>query len=133
MAKFVGWLQHEAEAVPTLEALAPAPIRAFLTYLREERPDGRFASAASNVRHAARPSTVHTYYRCLRAFVKFCLAEGLLDETPLKNVKAPRVPNDQVQPLSADRPQRVVACRPRGTHWRIAAVCVRSGKGSSAR
>lgn len=108
MAKVVWWLQHEAQAAPSLESLTAARIRAFMTYLREERPDGRFASDAPNVRHAARPSTVHTYYRCVRAFVNFSLAEGLLDETPLKNVKAPRVPNDQVQPLSAEQVQALV-------------------------
>lgn len=101
MAKFGWWLMNEEEAEPSLEALSPARIRLFLTYLRQERPDGRFGSDTPNACRAARPSTVHTYYCCLRAFVNFCLAEGLIEETPLKNVKAPRVPNDQVQPFTA--------------------------------
>jgi hypothetical protein len=32
----------------------------------------------------------------------------LLDETPLKNVKAPRVPVDQLQPLSSEQVQALV-------------------------
>jgi len=35
--------------------------------------------------------------------VNFCEAEGLLEGSPLKNVKAPRVPNDQVQPFNQDQ------------------------------
>jgi integrase/recombinase XerD len=51
---------------------------------------------------------VNAYFRILRAFSNFCLAEGLLEETPLKNVKAPRVPTDQIQPLSQEQLQGLV-------------------------
>lgn len=51
---------------------------------------------------------MHAYFRMLRAFTNFCLAEGLLQETPLKNVKAPRVPNDQIQPLVPEQVQALV-------------------------
>lgn len=108
MEKFLWWLVNEEEAAPTLESLTPARIRAFQTYLREERPEGRFGSDTANARRTVRPSTVHTYYRCLRAFVNFSVAEGLLDETPLRNVKPPRVPNDQVAPFTAEQVQALV-------------------------
>ena len=103
MSKFVWWLWNEEETEPSLESLSPARIRLFLTYLREERPDGRFGSNAPTARRTVRPSTVHTYYRCLRAFVNFSIAEGLVKETPLKNVKPPKVPTDQVAPFSAEQ------------------------------
>jgi site-specific recombinase XerD len=44
----------------------------------------------------------------VKAFVNFCLAEGLLDENPLRNVKSPRVHNDQIEPLSAEQVQALV-------------------------
>jgi hypothetical protein len=34
----------------------------------------------------ARPATVNVYFRALRAFTNFCLTEGILEETPLRNV-----------------------------------------------
>jgi site-specific recombinase XerD len=108
MEHFIWWLENEEETAATLEALTPSRIRAVLAYAREERPEGRWGSNYPSARRASRPSTVHTLFRCLRAFSNFCVAEGLLDETPLKNIKPPRVPNDQVQPLSPEQVQALV-------------------------
>jgi site-specific recombinase XerD len=108
MEKLAWWLQNEVGVRALLSELSPATIRAFLSYTREERPEGRFGSAQPNARHAARPSTVQTYFGCIRAFVNFCLAEGLLTESPLANVKSPRVPKDQIQPLDPSQVQALV-------------------------
>lgn len=108
MERFCWWLEHEEKVSPTLGALDPATIRAFLTYAREENPKGRFGSSRESAKREARPATISAYFRCLRAFSNFCLAEGLLDETPLKNVKAPRVPTDQVQPLDNEQLQALI-------------------------
>lgn len=108
MERFCWWLEHEEELTPTLAALEPATIRSFLAYARDPNPQGRFGSTRASAKREARPATVNAYYRILRAFMNFCLAEGLLDETPLKNVKAPRVPTDQIQPLDAEQVQALV-------------------------
>jgi integrase len=108
MEKFLWWLTNEAELSPTLAALSPLTIRAFLTYAREPRLEGRYGSHIANARGEARPSTVDTYYRALRAFASFCLAEGLLDDTPLKNVRPPRIPKDQLPPLTQEQIQKLV-------------------------
>lgn len=110
MARFEWWLVNEQEAEPALSSLSPAVIRAFMTYLREERPEGRFGHLAKNGNNAgtARPSTVHTYYRCLRAFVNWCRAEEWIESTPLKNVKAPRVPEDALDHFSEPEMQALV-------------------------
>jgi site-specific recombinase XerD len=107
-ARFCWWLEKEERVAVAPAALTPARIRAFLAYAREPCPGGRYGSDHHGSKREARPATVNAYYRCLRAFVNFCLAEGLLDETPLKNVKAPRVPNDQIQPLSKEQVQALV-------------------------
>jgi site-specific recombinase XerD len=110
MERFLWWLEHEEKAAPTLAALEPAAIRSFLAYAREPNERGRFGSIRYTAKREARPATVHAYFRMLRAFSSFCLAEGLLEaaEWPLKNVKAPRVPNDQIQPLTPDQVQAIV-------------------------
>jgi integrase/recombinase XerD len=51
---------------------------------------------------------VNDSYRMLRALVNWCREEGLLNDDPLKNVKAPRVPNDQLQPLSPEQCQALL-------------------------
>lgn len=108
IGRLLWWLEHEEEVPTTLSAVTPTRLRAFLAYAREARPEGRWGSQAPSARREARPATVLTYYRDLRRFINFCLAEGLLDESPLRNVKPPRVPADQVQPLAADQVQALV-------------------------
>ncbi|MFN3652559.1 MAG: tyrosine-type recombinase/integrase [Armatimonadota bacterium] len=108
MERFCWWLENEEEPPLALSTLTPNCIRTFLAYVREPNPNGRFGCERESAKREARPATVNAYFRALRAFANFCRAEGLLDETPLKNVKAPRVPVDQVQPLAPDQLQTLV-------------------------
>jgi integrase/recombinase XerC/integrase/recombinase XerD len=105
MNRFLWWLENEEELAPAYASLTPARIRRFLTYSREPQPRGRYGSDQAIAKREARPATVNAYFRMLRAFSNFCLQEGVLGETPLKNVKAPRVPTDQTQPLSPEQVQ----------------------------
>jgi integrase/recombinase XerC/integrase/recombinase XerD len=57
---------------------------------------------------AARPSTIQTYHRHLRAFLNFCVDEGTLNQSPLRNVKPPRVPVEQIQPFSPEQVQALL-------------------------
>jgi site-specific recombinase XerD len=57
------------------------PIRAYLAHLLDTRS----------------PATAHNRYRALRTFFKWCVDEGLLDGSPMANVRAPHVPEKPVQ------------------------------------
>lgn len=103
--RFIWWLENEASIEPTLEVLSPETIRRFLTYCREANPKGRFGSERVTAKRQARPATVFAYFRELRAFTRFCLQEGLLEESPLRNLKAPRVPHDPVEPFTPEQVQ----------------------------
>jgi hypothetical protein len=105
LARFAWWLEHKEEVDPTLAAWDPSRVRSFLAYLREPHPVGRFGSGNPGAKRGARPASVATYYRDLRAFTNFCRAEGLLEADPLKNVKPPRVPYDQLVPLEKEQIQ----------------------------
>lgn len=102
--RFFWWLEHEEKlpggADADLSLLTSELLRRFFAYCRAPHSTGRFGSDRDSARHAAKPSTVHRYYRELRAFLNFCVAEECLRESPLRNVKAPRLTSDQVQPLS---------------------------------
>ncbi len=114
MEKFEWWLVNEQEAAPELETLTPAVIRGFLTYLQEDLDDGRFGGDHPNARGPARPSTVATYHRCLRAFVNWCRAEEWIVGAPLKNVKVPRLPQDHLDHFTDDEMQALVNAARRG-------------------
>lgn len=112
LQRFIWWLEHEERTNTDLDDLTPDRLRRFITYVREPHPEGRFGSANVLVRRQARPLTVYGYYRELRAFVNFCLAEGFLEDSPLRNVKAPKVPRDQVQPFTPEQIQGLLdACK----------------------
>lgn len=124
--RFMWWLENEEATTLTFDALTPNRIRLFLTYVREANPAGRFGSIRPSAKREARPATVHAYFRILRAFFNFLSEEGLLTTDPLKNVKAPRVPNDQIQPLSATQLQQLLdaARRSRAPHRNVAVIMV---------
>lgn len=112
--RFCWWLEQLAGESPTLAALNAANVRAYLTYARQGSKLGRYGSEHPGATRQARPSTVATYYRVLRALVNWCLDEGLLDENPLKNVRQPRVPVEQVQPFEPAQVQALVDGARRG-------------------
>lgn len=108
MERFCWWMEHEASLELTLGSLTPHVVREFLTYAREPRPGGRYGSPRRTASREARPATVNAYFRILRAFTNWCLAEELLTDKPLKNVKAPRVPVDEIQPLNSEQVQALI-------------------------
>lgn len=104
---FGWWLEHEASCEPTLEHLTSPRVREFLNYCREANPKGRFGCSHPNAKRAARPSTIATLHRDLKAFARFCAEEEFLQE-PLRNLKAPRVPQDQIEPLTQEEVQKLL-------------------------
>jgi len=113
LERFVWWLKNEAGVSPHLERLTGDLIKRFFTYLREPNAEGRFGTERPNAKKAARPATVHRYFRELRTFSNFCLEEGLIRESPMASVKSPLVPVDQIQPFAPDQIRDLVAAASR--------------------
>ncbi len=107
--RFVWWLENEAGEEPTLDSLNAVNVRAFLTYVREPHPTGRWGCEKSYARRETKPLTVFAYFRELRAFSNFCIAEGFLEDSPLKNVKRPKVVQEQVRPFTQEQIQALLA------------------------
>lgn len=78
-------------------------VRRFLTYCREPHETGRFGSRQPNARVMARPSTLHTWFRDLHAFCSFCRDEKLTEVHAMANMRAPKLPEDQVQPFTSEQ------------------------------
>lgn len=107
LRRFCWWLEHEAKREPTLDCVDAVTVREFLAYCRAPRAEGRFGSSHPNAKRAARPSTIATVYRDLKTFARFCEGEGFLTD-PLKNLKCPRVPEDQLEPLTLQEVQALL-------------------------
>ena len=107
LGKFRWWLDQEG-CPDRLEATTAETIRFFLAYLRSDAGAGRWGSAQPNARRPVRPSTVDTYYRALRAFFNFVVREGLLNQSPLRNVSPPHLPKDLLPPFTPEQAQALV-------------------------
>jgi site-specific recombinase XerD len=115
LGHFALWLEDRQGPNVSPRSLTPSVLRAFFGEMRSPRLDGRSARYGKTATLEYRPSTIHTYYACLRAFANFLVEEGDLEVSPFKprhadgkGVKPPQVPEDQVQPLSAEQVQSLL-------------------------
>jgi hypothetical protein len=71
-------VEHVEGEPAVLSSLSSSVVRTFLAYVRDPQPNGRWGTEYHATQRETRPSTVHTYYRALRAFSNFCMEEGLV-------------------------------------------------------
>ena len=108
MGRFTWWMENRARVPMELASVSPNLVRGWLTYLREPCPEGRYGNPSERTKRPCRPSTIHDNYRMLRAFSNFCLAEGLIAGEPMKNVKPPIVPREDIQPPTVEQIQAML-------------------------
>jgi len=73
---------------------------------------------------APEPGTIVTYHGHLRAFFNWIVAQGELDESPLKVIKLPKNRRDQVQPFSKEQCRAIVKAAQRSSNpLRDEAIC----------
>jgi site-specific recombinase XerD len=83
---FLAWT--DVQAITDIEQLTPAVIRDYLLYLEE---------------HGHNAGGIHAFYRTLRALLRWYADEfDRLDFNPLRKVKAPRVPQEPLNPVSLE-------------------------------
>lgn len=54
------------------------------------------------------PATIDAYYRCMRTFFNWLVAEGLISQTPMSNIKKPRLPKMLVKPFTTEDIQNMI-------------------------
>lgn len=87
--KLLRFLQED----PPLESIIPQQIRSFLKSLMEDDLSA---------------STVSINYRVLQAFFNWLISEGLLESSPLKNIKAPKTPNKFPRVLNKEQTEKLI-------------------------
>jgi len=83
-------------------------MQSFFAYLRTSHtlPEGRYGTPGGeplSSRHTKemRPRSIANYFRWLRTLFLFLVAEGTLDESPLRTMRPPMHRDDQIQPFTA--------------------------------
>jgi site-specific recombinase XerD len=95
MRSFQAWFVEQG--ITKLADLSPAHIRAYMVGLQERGLDD---------------DTVITEYRVFRAWLNFCVREELIAISPMKKVKAPRLPKEILPAFSPEDVQKLlVACK----------------------
>lgn len=96
LSRFEVWAR--AKGVKILSQVDRSLIREFLAFI----PDAPWKHS-----HQAKnqPVTVHAYFRTLRAFFKWCLAEEILPDSayPLRNIKGPKVERKVIPSVTPDK------------------------------
>lgn len=92
--KLIWFMSNKGQPYLTQESLA-----AFMRYLGEK---DRWGSAESVHKSKAAVSATgaSVYYRTLRTMLRWAVRVGVMKESPLEKLSAPRVPKDQIIPLT---------------------------------
>jgi len=99
------WLCREHGYPQQPQRITAAHIREFLGYLSSENRWGAKGTAA---RKPASKTTVADYYRALRTFFSWLEREGLIPESPFKNLKNPKVDKKVIKALTPDEVKRLL-------------------------
>jgi integrase/recombinase XerC len=111
--KLIWFLRHKE-----LEQCGAPELRAFLAYLGNghETEGGRWGNP--QLTRKVRPTTVSDYYRDLRALLNFLVADGVLEASPLANIKPPIARPDQIQPFTTEQQQALIQAAKKSRHPR---------------
>jgi integrase/recombinase XerC/integrase/recombinase XerD len=60
------------------------------------------------------PASIHCYYRAIKRFFNWMVAEGELGVSPVKTVRPPKIPDKVVQPFNAEQLLRMLLLCDRG-------------------
>jgi len=59
-----------------------------------------------------KPGSCHVYYRSLKTYFNWLVAEGLLEHSPMANIKSPKNPPPLIKPFSATDIQNLMKLCP---------------------
>lgn len=86
--KLIPFLEFLAgRGVKEVEAISPNDIRAFLVSLKNPKRS---------------PGGIHAYYRAIKAFCRWLYAEGEIESDVMARIRAPKVPDELLEPVSMD-------------------------------
>lgn len=105
--KLLWWLERDEAS-----ACGKRELQRFFVYVRtgHEEEGGRWGAGETS---PVRPQTAANYFRWLRTFFLFCVAEGYLEESPLRTMRPPSFQQDQVEPFTEEQIRELIAATKR--------------------
>lgn len=105
LSKFHWWLRATDRPLdPTM--IRPADLRDYLRYIQSA--PNRWNSTDPKAHQPIQASTLDAYYRRLRAFFNWLVDQEDIDRSPMdKRLRRPRVPEQPIDPFTADELTRI--------------------------
>ena len=101
LASFTSWLQETAACAPIVQEFTLEHVRQWAANLREQPRYANHPHMPEHVRSdTLSPETVSWYVRGLRAISTWMYEEGYTSDNVLKRLKAPKVPDKEIDILS---------------------------------
>ena len=104
--RFTRFVEAQLGHVPTGDALNRHAARGYLVHLQQQP---RFADVPERCGGKLAPATLNQHARALRAFARWLWDEGFTPEHRLERLRLPKVPQAEIQPLTAAEVERLLA------------------------
>ena len=103
--RFTRFLEAQLGHAPTGDALSRHSARGYLVHLQQQP---RFADVPERCGGKLAPATLNQHARALRAFAHWLWDEGFTPEHRLERLRLPKVPQAEIQPLTAAEVERLL-------------------------
>lgn len=100
------WFLEGASLPTEVTAITPPHLRLFMDYLQSATV--RWGGTTPSARRRLRSGGAHAYFRALRAFFTWLEAEELIPESPCRKLKAPKLAQTLIEPLSDEALRRLI-------------------------
>lgn len=98
----------ESEIIEFLAYVSTAHLQPGGRWQELERDD-RWGQSTIRGKEPVKPSTVGWYYDHLRGLFNYLVKREKLTETPMKHVEKPHIPDEQIQPFTAEQVRALLA------------------------
>jgi len=105
LCRLVFWFGLQKMHNPIITLITPEHLRQFLAYLQTT---DRWTGKGITAHHPASPATVDTYYRLLRNFFNWAVAEGFLEKSPMAHTHAPKMSDQIIETFSQQQLQALL-------------------------
>lgn len=93
-------------------------LRRFFVYLADAHNSETGRWGNPRLRAPLRPITIRTFHTQCRVLFNWLVDEGVIDESPLKRIKAPRALADQIRPFNSEQIEAILNAARRSRHPR---------------
>jgi len=106
LSKFL-WFCDAYHFPDAIEEITSQHIKSFLGYLRDS--EHRYNSNHPQANMPLSPNTIRKFYVALRSMLNWSIREGILEDSPLANIRPPKEHKHMVKALTSEQVQKILA------------------------